>query len=160
MSACEFVGNAMIIFIPICSVPPPPITPSRKSALRHLNRTLSGAQGERADFLLRLAPILRAQVEKEGLAELYEKIDLPLAPVLARMEAAGVRVDHKELDKYFRRTHERNRQAGKSKSTSLAGFSFNINSPHQLAEVLFDKLKLQPPKPNPRQSPLDRRRSP
>ena len=66
--------------------------------LRHLNRTLSGAPGERADFLLRLAPMLRAEVEKQGLTELYEKIDLPLAPVLARMEAAGVRVDQGELE--------------------------------------------------------------
>ena len=66
--------------------------------LRHLNRTLSGAPGERADFLLRLAPVLRAEVEKQGLRELYEKIDLPLAAVLARMEAAGVRVDKMELD--------------------------------------------------------------
>ncbi|MGA6957799.1 MAG: 5'-3' exonuclease H3TH domain-containing protein, partial [Candidatus Acidiferrales bacterium] len=56
--------------------------------LRHLNRTLSGAPGERADFLLRLAPILRAEVENQGLLELYEKVDLPLAAVLARMEAA------------------------------------------------------------------------
>src|SRR6204780_745134 len=61
--------------------------------LRHLNRTLSGASGERADFLLRLAPILRAEVEKQGLLDVYERIDLPLAGVLARMEAAGVRVD-------------------------------------------------------------------
>ena len=127
-------------------------------ALRHLNRTLSGAQGERADFLLRLAPILRAQVEKEGLAELYEKIDLPLAPVLARMEAAGVRVDHKELDKF---SAELTKEIGtlEKQIYELAGFSFNINSPPQLAEILFDRLNLQPPKRNPRQSPLDRRRS-
>src|ERR1700689_741405 len=63
--------------------------------LRHLNRTLSGASGERADFLLRLAPILRAEVKKQGLSDIYEKIALPLASVLARMEAAGVRVDKK-----------------------------------------------------------------
>src|SRR5208282_3646543 len=67
-------------------------------ALRHLNQTLSGAPGERADFLLRLAPMLRAEVESQNLADIYEKIDLPLAPVLARMEAAGVRVDSKELE--------------------------------------------------------------
>jgi DNA polymerase I len=113
--------------------------------LRHLNRTLSGAQGERADFLLRLAPILCAQVEKDGLAELYEKIDLPLAPVLARMEAAGVRVDHKELDKF---SAELTKEIGalEKQICELAGFTFNINSPTQLAEVLFDRLGLQPPK--------------
>src|SRR5580704_4118361 len=67
--------------------------------LRHLNRTLSGAPGERADFLYRIAPILREEVEKQGLLDVYEKIDLPLAPVLARMEASGVRIDPKELDR-------------------------------------------------------------
>lgn len=113
--------------------------------LRHLNRTLSGAPGERADFLLRLAPVLRAEVEKQGLAEVYEKIDLPLAPVLARMEAAGVLVDPKELDKISSKMQEE--ISGLEKSIyKLAGFEFNPNSPQQLAEVLFDKLNLQPPR--------------
>ncbi len=109
--------------------------------LRHLNVTLSGAPGERADFLQRLAPILRAEVEALGLADLYEKIDLPLASVIARMEREGVRIDpkgltaisaemEKELDALEKRIHE------------LAGFEFNIASPQQLAEVLFDKLNL------------------
>src|SRR5271170_8304884 len=74
--------------------------------LRHLNRTLSGAPGERADFLLRVAPVLRAEVEAQGLLDLYEKIDLPLAAVLAHMEAAGVRVDPVELDRISATTLE------------------------------------------------------
>jgi DNA polymerase I len=113
--------------------------------LRHLNHTLSGAPGERADFLLRLTPALRTEVEKQGLAELYEKIDLPLAPVLARMEAAGVRVDKKELDLISARAQEEITRLEKS-IYELAGFEFKINSPQQLAEVLFDKLNLQPPR--------------
>ena len=113
--------------------------------LRHLNQTLSGAPGERADFLLRLAPMLRAEVESQGLAELYEKIDLPLAPVLARMEAAGVRVDSKELEKISAKAQEEIGTLEKS-IYELAGFEFKINSPQQLAEVLFDKLNLQPPR--------------
>ncbi|MGB0033935.1 MAG: DNA polymerase I [Candidatus Acidiferrales bacterium] len=114
-------------------------------ALRHLNRTLSGAAGERADFLLRLAPILRAEVEKQGLEKLYEKIDLPLAPALARMEAAGVRVDPKALEKISAKMQEEIGALEKS-IFGLAGFEFNVNSPQQLAEVLFDKLNLQPPR--------------
>jgi DNA polymerase-1 len=114
-------------------------------ALRHLNRTLSGAPGERADFLLRLVPILRAEVEKQGLAPLYERIDLPLAPVLARMEAAGVRVDPIELDKISFKMQEEIRRLETS-IYGLAGFEFNINSPQQLAEVLFDRLNLQTPR--------------
>ena len=112
--------------------------------LRHLNRTLSGAPGERADFLLRIAPLLRAEVEKQGLADLYEKIDLPLAPVLARMEAAGVRVDKNELDIISAKAQEEITSLEKA-IYDLAGFEFNINSPQQLAEVLFDKLNLQGP---------------
>jgi DNA polymerase I len=113
--------------------------------LRHLNRTLSGAPGERADFLLRVAPVLRAEVEAQGLVDLYDKIDLPLAAVLARMEAAGVRVDPVELDRISTATSE---EIGKLEKSiyGLAGVEFNINSPQQLAEILFDKLKLQPPR--------------
>jgi DNA polymerase-1 len=113
--------------------------------LRHLNRTLSGASGERADFLLRLAPALRADVEKQQLEKLYEQIDLPLAPVLGRMEAAGVRVDPKELERISARSEE---ELGKLEERiyELAGYEFNVKSTQQLAEVLFDKLNLQPPR--------------
>ncbi len=113
--------------------------------LRHLNRTLSGAPGERADFLLRLAPVLRAEVEKQSLVDVYEKIDLPLAPVLARMEAAGVRVDRKELEIISAKAEEEIARLEKS-IYELAGFEFKINSPQQLAEVLFDRLDLQGPR--------------
>jgi len=113
--------------------------------LRHLNRTLSGAPGERADFLRRIAPILRAEVEKQDLLDVYEKIDLPLALVLARMEAAGVRVDKKELDIISKKAEEEIARLEKS-IYDLAGCEFTINSPQQLAEVLFDKLNLQPPR--------------
>jgi DNA polymerase I len=113
--------------------------------LRHLNRTLSGAPGERADFLLRVAPVLRAEVEAQGLLDLYEKIDLPLAAVLARMESAGVRVDPVEMDRISTTTLE---EIGKLEKSIYghAGVEFKINSPQQLAEILFDKLKLQPPR--------------
>ncbi len=122
--------------------------------LRHLNRTLSGAPGEHADFLLRLAPVLRAEVEKQSLVDVYEKIDLPLAPVLARMEAAGVRVDRKELEIISAKAEEEIARLEKS-IYELAGFEFKINSPQQLAEVLFDRLNLQPPAPEPRQVAID-----
>jgi DNA polymerase-1 len=113
--------------------------------LRHLNGTLSGAAGERADFLLRLAPALRAEVEKQGLLSLYETIDLPLAPVLARMEAAGILVDAEELGVISAKAQEEIAKLEKS-IYALAGFEFKISSPQQLAEVLFDKLNLQPPR--------------
>ncbi len=113
--------------------------------LRCLNRTLSGAPGERADFLLRLAPLLREEVEKQGLLDLYEKIDRPLAPVLARMEAAGVLVDRKELDLISAKAQDEIARL-EQEIHALAGFEFKINSPQQLAEVLFDRLNLQLPR--------------
>lgn len=113
--------------------------------LRHMNRTLSGASGERADFLLRLAPVLRAEVEKQGLAEVYEQIDLPLAPVLARMEAVGVGIDSRELEKISTKAQEEI-SAIEKRIYELAGFEFNVKSTQQLAEVLFDRLSLQPPR--------------
>ncbi len=116
-----------------------------EAVLRHLNCTLSGAPGERADFLLRLAPVLRAEVERQGLTHLYEQIDLPLAPVLARMEAAGVRVNREELGVISAKAQEEIAKLEKS-IYALAGFEFKIGSPQQLAEVLFDKMNLQPPR--------------
>jgi DNA polymerase I len=113
--------------------------------LRTMNCVLSGAPGERADYLGRVAPILREEVEKQGLAELYETIDLPLAPVLARMEASGVRVDSAALAKISQHA-EREIAILEKAIHDLAGFEFKVNSPQQLAEVLFDKLNLQPPR--------------
>ena len=113
--------------------------------LRHLNQTLSGAAGERADFLIRLAPVLRAEVEKQGLLELYEKIDLPLAPVLARMESHGVRVEPKALDAISKRAVSE-LAALEKQIFKLAGAEFKISSPQQLAEILFDKLSLPMPR--------------
>src|SRR6202041_1482846 len=94
-----------------------------EAVLRHMNRTLSGAPGEHADFLLRLAPVLRAEVEKMGLGDLYDKIDLPLTSVLARMEAAGIRVDRKELDIISTKAQEEISRLEKS-IYELAGFDF------------------------------------
>ena len=113
--------------------------------MRHMNATLSGAPGERADFLLRLASQLREEVEKQGLADLYEKIDLPLAPVLARMEAVGVGINARELDKISANA-QKELSAIEKRIYELAGFEFNVKSTQQLAEVLFDRLNLQPPR--------------
>jgi DNA polymerase I len=112
-------------------------------AMRQFNTMLGGAPGERADYLQRLAPALRAQVDEQQLAGVYEKIDLPLAPVLADMERVGVRVDPKELDKMSQAMEKEVRRLEKE-IWKLAGSEFNVNSPSQLAEILFDKLNLQP----------------
>jgi DNA polymerase I len=111
------------------------------AVLRQENTTLSGAPGEHADHLQRLAPVLRKEVEAQGLAELYDTIDLPLAPVLAAMERDGVRVDPKALDA-MSKTMEREIRSLEKTIWKLAGAEFNINSPQQLAEILFDQMGL------------------
>ncbi|MGH9790330.1 MAG: DNA polymerase, partial [Candidatus Acidiferrales bacterium] len=114
-------------------------------ALRHLNTMPTGEPGESADLLQRLAPKLREEVEQQGLLDLCEKIDLPLAPVLARMERAGVRVDPQALGEMSAAMEEELR--GKERRIyEIAGSEFNINSPVQLAEILFDKLQLPMPR--------------
>ncbi len=112
--------------------------------LRHLNVTLAGVPGERAESLQRLAPLLRTEVESQNLAQVYETIDLPLAPVLAAMERHGVRVDPRALEA-MSVTMEGAVRALERRIWELAGAEFNVNSPQQLAEILFDKLNLQPP---------------
>jgi DNA polymerase-1 len=113
-------------------------------ALRRFNLKLMGTLPESADITGRLATALRHEVEAAGLLKLYEEIDLPLVPVLARMEQAGVKIDRKTLaDMSSRLEYE---IAAKAKEIyELAGSEFNINSPKQLGDVLFNKLNL--PKP-------------
>jgi DNA polymerase I len=115
-----------------------------EAVLRCMNLTLTGEPGERADCLRQLAPVLREQVEAQKLVSLYEKIDLPLAPVLAQMEEHGVRVDPDALAAMSATMENEIRSLEKS-IWGMSGVEFNVNSPQQLAEILFDKLSLQPP---------------
>jgi DNA polymerase-1 len=109
--------------------------------LRQESVTLSGSPGEHAEHLQRLAPLLRKEIEEQDLAEVYEKIDLPLAAVLAAMERDGVLVDRQALDT-MSKTMEKEIRALEKAIWKLAGSEFNINSPMQLAEILFDKMGL------------------
>ncbi len=111
---------------------------------REFNVPMGGGPGERADYLQRTAAALRGQLEAQELLEVYEKIDLPLAAVLAEMERVGIRVDPKALERMSQSMEKEVRRLEKEIWT-LAGTEFNVNSPPQLAEILFDKLKLQPP---------------
>jgi DNA polymerase-1 len=113
-------------------------------ALRRLNLKLSGNLAEAADVTGRLGNVLRKEVDDQGLTSVYEEIDAPLVPVLARMEDAGVKIDPaalgemsvkllREADAKARDIYER------------CGVEFNINSPKQLGDVLFNKLALPMP---------------
>ncbi len=113
-------------------------------ALRRFNLKASGSLAESADLTGRLASSLRHELEQSDLHKLYEEIDLPLVPVLARMEQAGVRIDTAALAKMSARLQQE--VAGKAKQIyQHAGVEFNINSPKQLGDVLFNQLHL--PKP-------------
>jgi DNA polymerase-1 len=113
-------------------------------ALRRFNLKLSGTLPEAADITGRLATALRREVEEAGLLKLYEEIDLPLVPVLARMEHAGVKIDRAALAEMSSRL-EREIDAKAKEIYQHAGIEFNISSPKQLGDVLFNKLNL--PKP-------------
>lgn len=96
---------------------------------------------EDADVALRISEKLRTELADEGLAGLFEKIEMALMPVLARMETNGVRVDPAELN---RQKIELSKKADVLRDGIIqaAGVRFNPDSPKQLAEVLFDKLGL------------------
>jgi DNA polymerase-1 len=113
-------------------------------ALRSFNLTLSGSLAEAADVTGRMAATLRNEVEADNLLALYERIDLPLVPVLARMEEAGVKIDTAMLGDLSVRL-DKECYAKAAEIYRKSGHEFNINSPKQLGDVLFNKLNL--PKP-------------
>jgi DNA polymerase-1 len=113
-------------------------------ALRRFNLKLSGSLAEAADLTGRLSTALRQDVEEAGLLSVYEEIDLPLVPVLGRMEQAGVAVDREALSHMSDRLEKEIDAKGKE-IYDCCGSEFNINSPKQLGDVLFNKLNL--PKP-------------
>jgi DNA polymerase I len=113
-------------------------------ALRRFNLKLAEELAESADIAGRLTGSLRSEVEQAGLAKLYEEMDLPLVPVLARMEQAGVKIDTTALAQM---SGELEREiAIKAKEIyEVAGTEFNVGSPKQLGDVLFNRMNL--PKP-------------
>jgi DNA polymerase-1 len=113
-------------------------------ALRRFNLKLSGTLAESADVTGRFAAALHNEVEQAKLLKLYEEIDLPLVPVLAGMEQAGVKIDREVLGEMSSRL-EREVAAKAGEIYQLSGSDFNINSPRQLGDVLFNKMNL--PKP-------------
>jgi DNA polymerase-1 len=96
---------------------------------------------ERADLALRLANRLTPLLKAERLDSVYEELERPLIPVLVAMEQAGVLVDIPLLAGQSQRV-ERELSVRSDQIFAIAGEPFNINSPKQLSEILFDKLQL------------------
>jgi len=113
-------------------------------ALRRFNLKLSSDLAEFADVTGRLTAVFREEVRQAGLTKLYEEIDLPLVPVLARMEQAGVKIDTNALAQMS--TELEREIAIKEKAIhEIAGTPFNVGSPRQLGDVLFNRLNLAKP---------------
>jgi DNA polymerase-1 len=91
-----------------------------------------------------LVPALKSEVKKTGVERVYQELDLPLAPVLFRMEQAGVRIDLGVLNGLSKSFAVELQRVGE-RIFSLAGSRFNINSSKQLGEVLFTDLALPAP---------------
>ena len=113
-------------------------------AFRKFNLKLGPSPAEAADITLRLTEKLSNEVDDAGLRKVYDDIDLPLVPVLARMEEAGVKLDCDVLADMSRRL-ESDIAAKAREIYDKCDFEFNINSPKQLGDVLFNRLNL--PKP-------------
>ena len=99
---------------------------------------------EAAHATYALAATMREEVDSLGARRVYEEIDLPLVPILLGMEKAGVRIDSGVLSRMAERLSSDMQRIGEE-IFSLAGQRFNINSPKQLGNVLFNKMGLPRP---------------
>jgi DNA polymerase-1 len=101
--------------------------------------------GARVGTALELDAVLGERLRESGQLDLYEKVEVPLVSVLARMEGAGVRVDESRL---LELSGELEKDLAQLERTiyDLGGEEFNINSPKQLQRILFEKLRLPPTK--------------
>ncbi len=97
---------------------------------------------EDADITLRLWQRFKPQLHREKVTTVYETMERPLVPVLARMEMAGIKVDRDVLSRMSNSFAQK--MAGlEAEIHELAGRSFNVGSPKQLGEILFDEMALE-----------------
>jgi len=113
-------------------------------AERYLDRKLPSAADQQADSTLTIFERINAEIDAQGLREIYNKIDLPLTFVLARMEQTGIRIEPAQLRVLSQRMDVEVQRLS-SEIFDLAGKPFNINSPQQLGKVLFDDMQLPSP---------------
>ncbi|HSM46275.1 MAG TPA: DNA polymerase I, partial [Draconibacterium sp.] len=96
---------------------------------------------EDADLTFQLKQKINPDLNKSGVRELFETLEMPLVPVLVHMENAGVKINSEELNAYAKVLLEQIIQIEKE-IIELAGVSFNVSSPQQLGIILFEKLKI------------------
>ena len=110
----------------------------------YLDRKLAPTVEQRADCVLELHAKVVGDVATRGFRKLYEEVDLPLTCVLARMEQTGIRIEPVQLGVLSQRMDAEMQRLSGEIFTS-AGREFNINSPQQLAKVLYEDLQLTVP---------------
>jgi DNA polymerase I len=113
-------------------------------AEKFLDRKLGETIEHRADAILELYERISPEIAARGLRKVYDDIDLPLAPVLARMERVGIRIEPTQLQVLSERM-DAEMQRLSAEIYSAAGKEFNINSPQQLGKVLYEDLNLPSP---------------
>ncbi len=113
--------------------------PVSKLALRYLSAT-ANEEGEEW-FCHLMYPIILDELEKEGMTKLLYEIEIPLSPVLASMEVLGFRLDSDGLHGYMESLKALMHET-EQRIYMLAGKEFNLNSPKQLGEVLFEEMGL------------------
>ncbi len=99
----------------------------------------------RSYLIKRLETVLDERLKNEHLSKVYENIENKLIPVLAKMELEGIKVDLKYFETYKIELQEKIKKL-EEEIYLLAGEKFNIGSPKQLAEILFEKLEIEPVK--------------
>lgn len=98
---------------------------------------------EDADITLQLKNIFLPQIKAKGVEDVFYKVENPLVKVLTNMEFEGIRIDESFLKEYSKEL-ETEAKAAEEKVYTAAGVRFNLASPKQLGEVLFEKLQLDP----------------
>ncbi|WP_163847661.1 DNA polymerase I [Pseudooceanicola aestuarii] len=97
---------------------------------------------EDAEVTLRLWQVLKPRLHRERVTTVYETLERPLSPVLARMEMSGIKVDRDTLSR-MSNAFSQKMAALEAEIHELAGERFNVGSPKQLGEILFDKMGLE-----------------
>ena len=105
-------------------------------------QTVSDYAAEDADITLQLRPILSERLRETGQERLYHEVEAPLISVLAKMEATGIRIDPEALQSFSAALADEISSLSE-RIRALGGTDFNLNSPKQLGQVLFDILKLE-----------------
>ncbi|WP_172293818.1 DNA polymerase I [Pseudoruegeria sp. HB172150] len=97
---------------------------------------------EDADITLRLWKLFKPQLHRARVTTVYETLERPMVPVLKRMEMAGIKVDRNTLSR-MSNAFSQKMAALEAEIHELAGETFNVGSPKQLGEILFDKMGLE-----------------